>query len=99
MKKTSSRYIGVFPLLSIVLLVIVLFSIRYGAVSITLDDMLSAFQKMTSGKEGLNLTERIFMEIRLPRAILCIFVGASLAVGGALLQALFRNPIVEPTNG
>lgn len=36
------------------------------------------------------------MEIRLPRAILCIFVGASLAVGGTLLQALFRNPIVEP---
>ncbi|PVW17351.1 FecCD family ABC transporter permease [Marixanthomonas spongiae] len=96
MEKASSRYKGIFPVLSVVLLIIVLLSIRYGAVSITLEDMVSAFQKHLSGEQGLNLTERIFMEIRLPRAILCIFVGASLAVGGALLQALFRNPIVEP---
>ena len=27
---------------------------------------------------------------------LCVFVGASLGVGGTLMQALFRNPIVEP---
>jgi len=44
----------------------------------------------------MTLNERIFMEIRLPRGILCILVGASLAVGGTLMQALFRNPIVEP---
>lgn len=32
----------------------------------------------------------------MPRAILCLLVGASLGVGGTLMQALFRNPIVEP---
>jgi iron complex transport system permease protein len=42
------------------------------------------------------LNQRIFLELRLPRAVLCLLVGASLGVGGTLMQALFRNPIVEP---
>ena len=42
------------------------------------------------------LNQRIFLELRLPRAALCLLVGASLGVGGTLMQALFRNPIVEP---
>ena len=45
---------------------------------------------------GATLDERIFSELRVPRALLCLFVGASLGVGGTLMQALFRNPIVEP---
>jgi iron complex transport system permease protein len=85
-----------FPFLIFLLVIITYFSIRYGAVSITLEEIGSSIMKTFTNPESLNLTERIFMEIRLPRAILCIFVGASLAVGGTLLQALFRNPIVEP---
>ncbi|WP_345751282.1 FecCD family ABC transporter permease [Microbacterium rhizophilus] len=34
--------------------------------------------------------------IRAPRALLAILVGAALAVSGAVLQALFRNPLVSP---
>ena len=40
--------------------------------------------------------EGLFFEIRLPRTLLCVFVGAALSVSGALMQSLFRNPIVEP---
>lgn len=35
-------------------------------------------------------------EIRLPRAILAVVIGASLAMSGAALQALVRNPLAEP---
>jgi iron complex transport system permease protein len=42
------------------------------------------------------LRERVFFQIRAPRIILCALVGAALSVSGALMQALFRNPIVEP---
>jgi iron complex transport system permease protein len=35
-------------------------------------------------------------DIRLPRAILAIIVGASLALSGALMQAFFRNPLAGP---
>ncbi|WP_290799152.1 FecCD family ABC transporter permease [Flavihumibacter sp. UBA7668] len=78
------------------LLISVLFSAGIGAVSIQSEEMFSAIQKFIQNKQNLNLNERIFMEIRLPRALLCVLVGASLATGGSLMQALFRNPIVEP---
>ena len=38
----------------------------------------------------------IFFDIRLPRVLLGACVGASLAVAGASLQALLRNPLAEP---
>jgi iron complex transport system permease protein len=38
----------------------------------------------------------IAREIRLPRAILALFVGGALGVSGAALQGLFRNPLAEP---
>ncbi len=94
LKKTNS-----FPtiIMFLGLILTLLFSIRYGAVEISLSEILSAFNKIfLNSNSTMNLNESIFMEIRLPRAILCVFVGASLAVGGTLMQALFRNPIVEP---
>lgn len=81
--------------LLICLCISVLSSIAWGAVSISVEEMISAGSHLLS-QESLNLTERIFLEIRLPRAILSLLVGAILAVGGVLLQALFRNPIIEP---
>src|SRR5215469_9641449 len=35
-------------------------------------------------------------EIRLPRALVAVFVGAALGASGAALQGLFRNPLAEP---
>lgn len=40
--------------------------------------------------------EIVLMAIRLPRAVLAIQVGAGLAVSGAALQGLFRNPLADP---
>ncbi len=95
-KPLASPYAGIVPVLAIVLVVIAGFSIRFGAVEIAFGDMVSALRKAWSAPDSLQLTERIFLEIRLPRALACILVGASLAMGGVLMQALFRNPIVEP---
>src|SRR6266851_6174236 len=95
-KPLGSPYAGILPVLAIALAVIAVFSVRFGAVGVSFADMISALRKGWSAPELLNLTERIFLEIRLPRALACLFVGASLAMGGVLMQALFRNPIVEP---
>jgi iron complex transport system permease protein len=40
--------------------------------------------------------ETIVMQIRLPRSILAMFVGAGLSVSGAAYQGMFRNPLVSP---
>ncbi len=77
-------------------LVVLAASIRYGAIDFSISDIGGAMASILPGHAEPGLNERIFLELRLPRAILCILVGASLGVGGTLMQALFRNPIVEP---
>ena len=45
---------------------------------------------------GDNATVAIVRDLRMPRALLAFFVGGSLAVTGAALQALVRNPLADP---
>jgi iron complex transport system permease protein len=71
-------------------------SIRYGAMDFSISAIGQALASLLPGQPEPTLSQRIFLELRLPRAILCLLVGASLGVGGTLMQALFRNPIVEP---
>ncbi len=71
-------------------------SIRFGAIDFTVSAIIDALASLLPGRPAPTLDQRIFLELRLPRAVLCLLVGASLGVGGALMQALFRNPIVEP---
>lgn len=94
--KTPSGDRAYLTLLGVVLVVTTIASIRYGAMDFSLHDMASAAVGKLSGRADLPLDQRIFMELRVPRAILCLLVGACLGVGGTLMQALFRNPIVEP---
>jgi iron complex transport system permease protein len=42
------------------------------------------------------LVRAVFLRLRLPRVVMAGLVGASLAMVGAALQALFRNPLAEP---
>jgi heme transport system permease protein len=49
-----------------------------------------------SAHPGDVLDRNVFLLLRLPRVLLCAFTGATLGVSGAIMQGLFRNPIVEP---
>jgi iron complex transport system permease protein len=82
------------PLVTI-LVITFFFSLMFGAIMISPEEVFSSIGDYFSSA-SLPLNERIFLDIRLPRAITCVFVGASLAMAGVLMQALFRNPIVEP---
>ncbi len=78
------------------MLLVLAASIRYGAIDFSISAIVQALASLLPGHAEPTLDQRIFLELRLPRAVLCLLVGASLGVGGALMQALFRNPIVEP---
>lgn len=91
----SRRYTSVWILLVTVLVITFFFSLMFGAIRISSEEIFSSIGDYFSSA-SLPLNERIFLDIRLPRTITCIFVGASLAMAGVLMQALFRNPIVEP---
>ena len=82
--------------LAVVTLLVLVASIRYGAIDFSVTEISRALTSLLPGHPEPTLDQRIFLELRFPRAILCLLVGASLGVGGTLMQALFRNPIVEP---
>lgn len=48
----------------------------------------------TDGEE--TMWRNVLIEVRLPRILLAMVVGAGLALSGAAMQALFRNPLAEP---
>ena len=89
------RQLLLIALVAVTLLVLIA-SIRYGAIDFSITEISRALASLFPGRPEPTLDQRIFLELRFPRAILCLLVGASLGVGGTLMQALFRNPIVEP---
>lgn len=51
---------------------------------------------ITNPDEKYEMIRKIFFEIRLPRILLAFIVGGVLSVSGAAMQAVFRNPMVDP---
>jgi len=94
--KQSGTRRGLLVALAFATLIVLAASIRFGAIDFSIADITHALASLVPGHPEPTLDQRIFLELRLPRAVLCLFVGASLGVGGTLMQALFRNPIVEP---
>jgi iron complex transport system permease protein len=67
-----------------------------GAYDISIGQVLKAVLDMGAGEDGEALAAMIVWQIRLPRILLAIAVGVALAAAGAVFQACFRNPLVEP---
>ncbi|MEM9278720.1 MAG: iron ABC transporter permease [Pseudomonadota bacterium] len=81
-------------LLMLFYLAVALASLNVGAAQISLLD--ATFGAVTSA-ENTGVRDRIILfDIRLPRLILGSLIGAALAVSGAILQSLFRNPLADP---
>ena len=80
----------------VLLIAVLLLAIAFGAVSILPSEMFAALKHFFQGKGPANIYEGVFIQLRLPRVLLCAITGAILAVSGVLMQGLFRNPIVEP---
>ena len=87
---SAGRLIGI---LLILLPVVALFSLTVGTVSISWLEVLDAIFGNVSSAQ----IDTILFDIRLPRILLAIFVGAVLASTGAVMQGLFRNPLADPS--
>lgn len=66
-------------------------SVCVGAQAIAPAEVLRAFTDYTGSSEHL-----IVRDVRLPRTVLAVCVGAALGTAGALVQTLTRNPLAEP---
>jgi iron complex transport system permease protein len=72
------------------------FSITMGASNASVIDVITS---MVTGSTDSALSNRdriVIFDIRLPRAILGFLIGGGLAVSGAVMQGLFRNPLADP---
>lgn len=84
----------VFPVGLSLLCLAVATSVIVGPMAITLSQSLKAF---TPWQNELPAHIQIVIhQIRLPRTLLCIAIGAILALCGAVMQGLFRNPLADP---
>ncbi len=72
-------------------LLAVLLSVRFGSVSLTTGEVLSAL--LGTGQDN---HRTILLDFRLPRAVLGLLVGGGLALAGSVFQGLLRNPLAEP---
>lgn len=85
--------------LALLLVLTLVISARVGAVPIGFDRIVLFLRHAIGwGRDGSapSIEEQLFLQIRLPRVLLCALTGAALSVSGVLMQGLFRNPIVEP---
>ncbi|MFK0161664.1 FecCD family ABC transporter permease [Rhizobium sp. NPDC090279] len=90
--------IGVFGAMILVLIASMLFSIGAGRFSVTIPRIGEILLGALSHPHAMpaQMDERIVLLVRLPRVLLAALSGAALAVGGAALQGVFRNPLVAP---
>jgi iron complex transport system permease protein len=90
---TLRRVILVLGALSLLLCISGVIAISVGTVPIPMHKVLG----ILTGDGSFSDTERaIILDIRLPRLLLAICVGAGLSVAGLVFQALLRNPLAEP---
>ncbi|KAF0094295.1 MAG: iron complex transport system permease protein [Puniceicoccaceae bacterium 5H] len=97
LKSTQGRWL-LLAGLGAALLLFSLLAIGQGAVSISAGEIMTVLlQKLgLSGQEVSAIREAVVLNIRLPRVVLGVLVGGGLAVAGAAMQGLFRNPLADP---
>ncbi|HEY0199401.1 MAG TPA: iron ABC transporter permease [Rhodanobacter sp.] len=72
-----------------------LWSLSQGAMNLSAAEVLGSIGRWSSG-HPLTGDDRVVLMLRLPRVLMAMLVGASLACGGAAMQGLFRNPLADP---
>ena len=80
-----------FVLLIITLILTIVVSLSLGSVSLNMSEL----QQVILGNAE-NRLSTIVLDIRLPRSLLAVMVGAGISVAGAAIQGLFRNPLADP---
>jgi iron complex transport system permease protein len=85
------RGLPAFVVLSALLLGVLIVAVRFGAVALSDREFLMALFSSDTSPNRV-----IVIDLRAPRAVMAALVGGGLAISGASLQALLRNPLADP---
>ena len=95
--RPTSRRSWLLPALAAGLIVTIVLSVGVGAVAIAPADVLQILAGSLGFDTAVDETKTVILTtIRLPRVCLGILIGSGLAVAGAAMQGLFRNPLADP---
>lgn len=95
MRHISIAWVYLLGLLVIAMVLVA--SIAVGSVSLTPAEVFKSMLGLCANQSDCLRSELIVQQIRLPRALLALLVGALLAICGAVTQGLFRNPLADPS--
>ena len=90
MKSNQLRWTIYVVVLLVILLAAITLSLSVGEISIPFKQLPQIFSEKDSMEYG------VLFYIRIPRTLLGFAVGGSLSLAGAILQGIYRNPLVEP---
>lgn len=85
--------------LTLALVLIAMISCCIGAVQISMSELLSVLAHQSGLTDARGFTSQqaaVLLNIRMPRVMLGVLIGAGLGISGAAIQGLFRNPLAEP---
>ncbi|KYC39741.1 iron ABC transporter [Scytonema hofmannii PCC 7110] len=88
---SENRVIVATLLLSVALVFLIGISLSFGAVALTPSQLWQAVLR-----KGDTLAQTIIWDLRLPRTLAAMLVGAALGMSGALLQGMLRNGLADP---
>lgn len=88
---TLLRVGAVWLTLVIILAALVVVAVAVGSAGYSVPEIIRAIMSPES-----STTKVVALNLRLPRVVLALLIGASLSSGGALLQAVMRNPLADP---
>jgi len=87
----TTKHIYLFSGLVISTILIFIISLSIGSVDISIKQLLHALLDQDD-----SLASSVVIDLRFPRTVVGFMVGAMLALAGALMQVLLRNPLAEP---
>ncbi|MGM9948550.1 MAG: FecCD family ABC transporter permease [Lysinibacillus sp.] len=93
MKKSVKVPFIILTMAPFFIIIVTLISIMYGTKEIS---MMTVWEALVSFDEG-NVDHQIIWTARIPRAVAVLFVGAFLAVAGAVMQGITRNYLASPS--
>ncbi len=91
---TPARLTIVFVCLALLAVLAGSLGLTTGAVHTSVHDVLRELGMSASAPDPV--TRVVILDLRLPRVLLALLVGASLACAGTAMQGLFRNPLADP---
>jgi len=83
-------------LLVITFIFLFLLALASGPISMDVSQVLQSLANALVGADIQSQADWVIRELRLPRAVMAMLIGAGLAVAGVVTQGIFRNPLADP---